>query len=200
MITRSSARHRRTLLGVALTALATVAAIATILSVGGTTAASAPTIVRPELDLGADGSVPDGVSVFDDDVPAVARLEPALLAALRRAAAAAAAEDVSFVVNSGWRSAEYQERLLREAVADYGSAEEAARWVATAQTSPHVTGQAVDLGPVDATSWLSQHGAEYGLCQIYANEPWHFELRDIATDGSCPAMYADPTDDPRMRS
>ena len=53
--------------------------------------------------------------------------------------------------------------------------------------SSHVTGDAVDVGPTDADSWLSQHGSEYGLCQIYANEPWHFELATVP-GGTCPAM------------
>ena len=53
-------------------------------------------------------------------------------------------------------------------------------------------------GPPDATAWLSEHGAEYGLCQIYSNEPWHYELRPEAIDQGCPPMYADPTNDPRM--
>ena len=53
--------------------------------------------------------------------------------------------------------------------------------------------------PLDATAWLSEHGAEYGLCQIYSNEPWHYELRPEAIDHGCPRMYADPTNDPRMQ-
>ncbi|NEB01537.1 M15 family metallopeptidase [Streptomyces sp. SID13726] len=147
----------------------------------------------------ADGAVPDGVTVFDGDVPAVAKLDPELLQALRRAATEAAHDGVGFGVNSGWRSPAYQNRLLREAVAEYGSEEEAARWVATARTSPHVSGDAVDIGPSDATAWLSEHGAAYGLCQIYRNEPWHYELRPAATGHGCPPMYADPTQDPRMQ-
>ena len=83
----------------------------------------------------------------------------------------------SSYVNSGWRSPEYQEQLLREAVSKYGSEAEAARWVATPDTSAHVSGDAVDIGPSDAAAWLSEHGAAYGLCQIYRNEPWHYELR-----------------------
>ncbi len=147
----------------------------------------------------ADGVVPDGVTVFDKATPAVTRLDPELLEALRRAAASAADEGVVFHVNSGWRSPSYQNRLLREAVAKYGSEEEAARWVATAETSPHVSGDAVDIGRSAATAWLSEHGAEHGLCQIYANEPWHYELRPEATDHGCPRTYADPTQDPRTR-
>lgn len=149
----------------------------------------------------ADGVVPDGVavSVFDDEVPAVARLDPDLLDALRRAASDAELDGVEFRVNSGWRSPEYQRTLLRDAVAKYGSWEEAARWVSTPERSAHVTGHAVDLGPSRAAAWLSEHGAAYGLCQIYANEPWHYELRPDAVERGCPPMYADPSEDPRTR-
>ena len=149
--------------------------------------------------LGEAGAVPDGTTVFDDETPGVANLDPALLGALRQAATDAADDGVEFFVDSGWRSPEYQEQLLHEAVLKYGSEEEAARWVATAETSPHVSGNAVDVGPSDATAWLSEHGAEYRLCQIYRNEPWHYELRPEAMDGGCPAMYADSTHDPRMQ-
>ena len=147
----------------------------------------------------ADGAVPDGTKVFDDGIPGVANLDPALLAALRQAATDAAGDAVEFLVDSGWRSPEYQEQLLQEAVSTYGSEEEAARWVATPNTSAHVSGDAVDIGPSDATAWLSEHGAEYGLCQIYSNESWHYELRPEAIDHGCPAMYADPTQDPRLQ-
>ena len=147
----------------------------------------------------ADGAVPDGATVFDDEIPGVANLDPDLLGALRQAATDAADDRVEFVVDSGWRSPEYQDQLLREAVSEYGSAAEAARWVATAETSPHVSGDAIDIGPSDATAWLSEHGAEYGLCQIYSNEPWHYERRPEAIDHGCPPMYADPTHDPRMQ-
>jgi D-alanyl-D-alanine carboxypeptidase len=147
----------------------------------------------------ADGAVPDAATVFDDEIPGVANLDSDLLDALRQAATDAADDGVEFFVDSGWRSREYQEQLLHEAVSKYGSEEEAARWVATADTSPHVSGDAVDLGHVDATAWLSEYGAKYGLCQIYSNEPWHYELRPEAIDHGCPPMYADPLHDPRMQ-
>jgi D-alanyl-D-alanine carboxypeptidase len=147
----------------------------------------------------ADGVVPDGVTVYDDEYPAVAKLDPAILGALRRAATDAARDGVTFYVDSGWRSPKYQEALLRAAISRYGSQEEAARWVATPDTSEHVSGDAVDIGPSNATTWLSKHGATYGLCQIYRNEPWHYELRPQAVDHGCPRMYADPTHDPRMQ-
>ena len=147
----------------------------------------------------ADGAVPDGTTVFDDGIPGVARLDSDLLGALRRAAAGAAGDGVRFSVDSGWRSPAYQARLLREAVAKYGSIEAARRWVATPEASAHVSGDAIDIGSAGAAAWLSEHGAAYGLCQIYGNEPWHYELRPEAIDHGCPAMYADPTRDPRMQ-
>jgi D-alanyl-D-alanine carboxypeptidase len=146
----------------------------------------------------ADGAVPAGTTVFDNKIPGVANLEPALLDALRRAATDAADDGVLFFVNSGWRSPEYQNQLLREAVFVYGSEAEAARWVATSETSAHVSGDAIDIGPSDAITWLSGHGARYGLCQVYNNEPWHYELRPDARHHGCPPLYADPTQDPRM--
>ena len=176
------------------------------------TSSSAPSVSEvPRADHGAattevdgavteaDGVLPDGVTVFDDQYPGVANLDRDLLQALREAATDAAHDGVEFFVDSGWRSPEYQNQLLREAVAEYGSEEEAARWVATADTSAHVSGDAVDIGHFDATAWLSEHGAEYGLCQIYSNEPWHYELRPQAIDHDCPRRYADPTHDPRMQ-
>jgi LAS superfamily LD-carboxypeptidase LdcB len=114
-------------------------------------------------------------------------------------AAAAADDGVELFVESGWRSPKYQEQLLDEAIAKYGSKEEAARWVATPETSAHVSGDAVDIGHAEATAWLSEHGAAYGLCPTYVNEPWHYERRVAALGHRCPRMYADPTHDPRMQ-
>ncbi|MEV4398700.1 hypothetical protein [Nonomuraea sp. NPDC049607] len=54
-------------------------------------------------------------------------------------------------------------------------------------------------GPSEEAGWLSRRGAAYGLCQIYRNEPWHYELRPEAAADGCPRKYADPTRDPRMR-
>jgi zinc D-Ala-D-Ala carboxypeptidase len=150
--------------------------------------------------LGAgDGVLASGTSVLDGRLPGITKLDGALLDALRRAARDAEREGVHVDVESGWRSRKYQEQLLRQAVADYGSEAEAARWVATPDTSPHVSGKAADIGPADAAAWLSEHGARYGLCQIYRNEPWHYELRPAAVGHGCPPTYADPAHDPRMQ-
>jgi len=189
--------------GLLLAIAAIAATLAHQLSASSSSTAGSPTdVLRLEHrgPLGeADGAVPDDTTVFDDEMPGVARLNSALLGALRRAAADAAGAGVQFYVDSGWRSPAYQERLLREAISKYGSEEQATRWVATPNTSAHVSGNAVDIGRSGAAAWLSDHGAAYGLCQIYGNEPWHYELRSEAIDHGCPAMYADPTQDPRMQ-
>lgn len=145
-----------------------------------------------------DGALPEGTTVFDGTLPGVANLEPALAAALQQAAHDAGRSGAEFIVNSGWRSAEYQNQLLEDAISEYGSQAEASRWVATAETSAHVDGEAVDIGSFDAVNWLAENGDRYGLCQIYTNEPWHFELRPDAVAYGCPIQYADPTEDPRM--
>ena len=164
-----------------LAALGTVAVQATLVSAAG---AFAPSV--------ADGVIPEGtiVTLADDEVPAIARLDPALREALRQAEADAAADGLFFEVTSGWRTAEYQQWLLDDAIELYASEEVARQFVATPDRSSHVTGDAVDIAPVDAQFWLIEHGARYGICQTYANERWHFEL---ATEpgGVCPGMKAD---------
>jgi zinc D-Ala-D-Ala carboxypeptidase len=103
---------------------------------------------------------------------------------------AAAADGVTLTLTSGWRTAERQQELVDEAVARYGDAEEAHRWVLPPEESAHVRGLAVDVGPTEGALWLGEHGLEHGLCRTYANESWHFEM---LPDGAqeCPAMLAD---------
>lgn len=209
-------RRRRIATTASVLALAVVAAVAVQQSLSAAFAETAPIVVpattgsdpEPHAPTGsvlapseADGAIRDGdqPTVFDVDRVAVGNLDPALLDALQRAASDAEADGVTFLVNSGWRSAALQEQLLRDAIDDYGSEEEARRWVATAETSAHVSGDAVDLGPLPTLDWLTQRGWRYGLCQTYGNESWHYELRPEAVEDGCPAPYADPTEDPRMQ-
>jgi zinc D-Ala-D-Ala carboxypeptidase len=187
-----------------MVAIAAIVAVLGSRSPESSPATAAPPVDRDRADHGSalgesGGAVPDGTTLFDDDVPAVAHLDRALLDALRQAATDAAVDGVEFVVNGGWRSPAYEDQLRREAIEQYGSEAEAARWVATGTTSAHVSGDAVDIGPTKSAAWLSEHGAAYGLCQTYGNEPWHYELRPEAVADGCPPMYADPTQDPRMQ-
>jgi LAS superfamily LD-carboxypeptidase LdcB len=142
----------------------------------------------PPADPG-DGSLPggDALTPFDVADPAIGRLDPALLSAVQSAATAAAADGVTMTITSGWRSPGFQQRLLDDAVQTYGSVAVARQYVQTPEMSKHVIGEAVDVGGLGADQWLIANGPQFGLCRIYANELWHFEL---ATDamGNCPPL------------
>jgi hypothetical protein len=142
----------------------------------------------PPFDPG-DGSLPNGgaLTPFDVADPAIGRLDPALLSAIQNAATEAAADGITMTITSGWRSPEFQQRLLNDAVQTYGSLAVAREYVQTPEMSRHVTGEAVDVGGAGADQWLVANGARFGLCRIYANEMWHFER---ATDaiGNCPPL------------
>lgn len=112
-----------------------------------------------------------------------------LAARFDAARAAADAEGVELRVTSGKRTPEEQQRLVDDAVATHG-VPEAYRWVLPPESSAHVQGLAVDVGPTQGAYWLAEHGVEFGLCQTYANEVWHFEkLPDGA--GTCPEQHPD---------
>jgi hypothetical protein len=131
-----------------------------------------------------------GPTPFDVAYPAIGRLDPALLSAIQNAAVAAAADGVTMTITSGWRSPEFQQQLLDDAVQTYGSLAAARRFVQTPEMSRHVVGQAVDVGGLGADQWLAVNGSCYGLCRIYANEVWHFELAADAM-GICPPLLPD---------
>ncbi|MBJ7341532.1 M15 family metallopeptidase [Mycolicibacterium sp.] len=142
----------------------------------------------PPADPG-NGALPDddALTAFDVGDPAVGRLDPALLSAIQHASTAAAAAGITMTITSGWRSPEFQQRLLDDAVQTYGSFAAAREYVQTPEMSKHVVGAAVDVGGVGADQWLIANGSRFGLCRIYANELWHFELASDA-NGNCPAL------------
>ena len=127
------------------------------------------------------------LSPYDVADPAVGTLDPALRIAVQQATVAAAADGVTMTITSGWRSPEFQQQLLDDAIATYGSLAAARQYVQTPEHSHHVLGQAVDMGGAGADQWLIANGARFGLCQIYANELWHFELATDAA-GICPPL------------
>lgn len=195
VLSRPASRHRPLLFLLAtagglvllLTAVITLAVTVTFTSFASS--------VRPAgvfVPTEADGLVPSEapLTVDDDTHPAVARLDPALLEALRGAQAAADADGIRFDITSGWRSVDLQRRLLADAIRTYGSEEIARQYVATPESSSHVTGHAVDVGTLDAQLWIIDHGRQWGLCQTYANERWHFE-RATEAEGECPAPKPD---------
>lgn len=171
-----------------LTALLGVSACATVPASGVQTPTSAD---RPRAAVHrASSHAPS--KVLDDRDPQVARLDPLLRAAVDRAAQDARASGIRFWITSGWRSRAHQQELLDAAIAKYGSRQEALRRVSSPDDSRHVSGQAVDIGPTEADIWLSEHGADHGLCQAFENEMWHFELL-TEPGGNCPVMLPDAT-------
>jgi zinc D-Ala-D-Ala carboxypeptidase len=137
------------------------------------------------------GYLPDGrtVTPFDVQNPVIGWIDPALLTAIQNAARSAASDGIDMRITSGWRTKGFQQRLFNDAVRTYGSKDIAQQYVASPDTSRHVLGKAVDVGPAEADKWLISNGSRFGLCQIYANEIWHFEL---AADhgGQCPPLLA----------
>ena len=127
------------------------------------------------------------LTAFDLADPAVGNLDPALRTAVQQATTAAAAQGITVTINSGWRSPEFQRQLLEDAIVTYGTFEAARQFVQLPEQSRHVVGTAVDIGGPDAAQWMIANGPRFGLCRIYANETWHFEL---ATDahGVCPPL------------
>ena len=140
----------------------------------------------------ADGYIPNGDTLtLNSDKPAITKLNPALLTALRTADTAAEDErGISITITDGWRSKRYQDFLFAQAVQKYGSEQEAEKWVKRGTNSAHVSGHAVDIATADAMDFLNRFGSRWGLCQVYANEIWHFELRTNA-GGTCPPMATD---------
>jgi D-alanyl-D-alanine dipeptidase len=137
------------------------------------------------------GFIPGGQTVtpFDMTNPVIAWLDPPLLTAVQNAARSAASDGIELEITSGWRTRGFQQRLFDDAVRTYGSVEVAQQYVATPDASRHVVGRAVDVGPTDADDWLMRNGSRFGLCQIYANEKWHFEL-EADEKGDCPPLRA----------
>ena len=117
-------------------------------------------------------------------------LDAQLRARFDEAVADAAQDGITLILNSGWRSPKEQQRLVDDAVKRHGSAAEARRWVLPPETSAHVAGLAIDVGPARGALWLSERSERYGLCRTYANEAWHFEPV-IEPGGTCPAMLED---------
>ena len=120
--------------------------------------------------------------------PEPGAIDPSLSRAFGKARAAAQTAGLDLQVTSGFRGVATQQRLYDQAVAKYGTAESARRWVLPPAESAHVNGLAIDVGPRPAAAWLEKHGVRYGLCRRYVNEWWHFERLAPAIGQQCPAL------------
>ncbi len=143
---------------------------------GSAPVVEAPAAVEEHAPTGSDGL--DG-------------LAPRMRGSVQAAIDAAAAQGVTIEIVSAHRSAAVQQALYDQAIARYGSAAEARRWVLPPDESEHVKGGAVDVSPRAAATWLEQNGVRYGLCRRYVNEWWHFERLAGPKGATCPALETD---------
>ena len=109
---------------------------------------------------------------------------PSTRDALVKMAGAARADGVDLIVDSGFRSANFQKRIIRRRLAEGKSFAAIVRFVAPPGYSEHETGRALDFVPseaafakTDAYRWLKKHADEYGFVETYPEEdnetaPW----------------------------
>jgi LAS superfamily LD-carboxypeptidase LdcB len=109
--------------------------------------------------------------------------------ALVRMAGAAGKDSIELLVDSGYRSASYQKRIIRRRLSEGEDPAAIMAFVAPPGYSQHQTGRAVDFVPSEAAfantpayRWLKEHAAEFGFVETYpetsasghAWESWHW--------------------------
>ena len=117
---------------------------------------------------------------------------PAVRDAFVRMADAARRDSIFLIVDSGFRSADFQRRIIKRRLAAGEPFERIARHVAPPGYSRHETGRAIDLVPSEARfahtpmyRWLKEYAREYGFEETYPEpkgdpdglwwESWHWE-------------------------
>lgn len=108
------------------------------------------------------------------------------------AQAAAKTAALTFTLNSGYRTAAYQQRIFDCWVQQLGSAQAARKFALPPNQSAHVAGYAMDIAPQNAAAWLDASAGKFGLCRRYADEPWHFEYQAGYKTQGCPALLPQP--------
>jgi len=93
-------------------------------------------------------------------------MRPDVGVAYDRMAAAAAAEGITVVVVSGFRSDAEQAELF--------AANPDPQWVAPPGQSLHRCATELDLGPSGAYAWLAANATRFGFIQRYSWEAWHY--------------------------
>lgn len=93
-------------------------------------------------------------------------MRPDTALAFDRLSAAAAADGISLIVVSGYRS-DSEQAVLWARNPD-------PQWVARPGTSLHRLGTELDLGPESAYGWLAENAPRFRFVRRYAWEPWHF--------------------------
>lgn len=154
-------------------------------------------------DYGRDGARPefeeatDLVEVGPNLVGRMQRLTPETAHAWQAMQAAAAEQGVTLLIVSGYRSIDYQARLIRKKLNAGQTVSEILTVNAAPGHSEHHTGRAIDIAspgsrPLteefedsEAFRWLTNNAAQYGFSMSYPRdnpagfvyEPWHWALR-----------------------
>jgi len=105
-------------------------------------------------------------------------MRPDVALAFDRMAAAAAADGVTLIVSSAYRTNAEQAVLF--------AAHPDSKWVAPPGVSLHRFGTELDLGPASAYGWLAANAARFHFTQRYGWEPWHYGF--TLNPGSSAAM------------
>ena len=92
-------------------------------------------------------------------------MRPDVAAAYDQMAAAAAADGITLIVVSGFRSDAEQAELF--------AAHPDPKWVAPPGTSLHRCATELDLGPESAYGWIDANATRFGFLQRYSWEAWH---------------------------
>ena len=154
-------------------------------------------------DYGRDGRRPvyneatDLVDVGPNLVGRMQRLTPEAATAWQDMQAAAAVEGVTLMIVSGFRSVDYQARLIRKKINAGQSVSEILAVNAAPGHSEHHTGCAIDIATpgsrplteefeqTAAFLWLHEHAGRFGFALSYPRgnsagfvyEPWHWAYR-----------------------
>ena len=106
-----------------------------------------------------------------------------------RMADAAAADSIDLIIDSGFRSPDFQRKLIKRRLEKGEPFARIVRHVAPPGFSEHHTGRAFDLMPSEAAfaftpayAWLKEHAATYGFRESYSKdepdalwwESWHW--------------------------
>lgn len=124
--------------------------------------AAAPSAPLGEMPAMASGGGYTGALVYRQGEG----MRPDVAAAFDRMAAAAAAEGVSLIVVSAFRSDAEQAALF--------AANPDPQWVAPPGQSLHRCATELDLGPDSAYGWLAGNAVRFGFVQRYSWEAWHY--------------------------
>jgi hypothetical protein len=141
-----------------------------------------PAVAGPVAQPGPGPGMKDDLA----DLPGSAGLQPDFAANLALLVRYAPGQ---ITINQGYRSPEDALGKWEDALAKYGSEDEARQWVAkTVEVdgviqcgSNHCKGLAADLSFADSSveAWAHNHAAEYGLTFPLGNEAWHIEPSGI---------------------